>query len=184
MAGKTGIWSVEEALEHHDFSYKLAKHIGNILPKNEPVIDFGCGRATLLRYLHDRGFEQLHGIEGTDFPAFEYGNIAVQDLTEPFIKDPIGNSICLEVGEHIEQEYADQFIKNIVENTSKRLILSWAIPGQSGIGHVNCKHNIWVIDRFEISGFKLDVEDTLEIRQHVDNHTAYFRDTLLIFDKI
>ena len=184
MAGETGVWSIEGALEYHDFCYKLAKHIGDILSKDEVVIDFGCGRATLLRYLHDRGFKKLYGIEGTDFPAFEYGNISVQDLTQPFTKDSIGNSVCLEVGEHIPQEYTDQFIKNITQNTNKRLILSWAIPGQAGIGHVNCKHNIWVISRLETMGFKLNVEDTLEIRQHVDNHTAYFRDTLLIFDKI
>lgn len=185
MPTTTGIWSVEEALEHHDFSYKLAKFIGDFLPKDDVIIDWGCGRGTLLRYLHDRGFSSLHGVEGTNFPAFEFGNIAIQDLTQPIVKDTIGHSICLEVGEHIPKFYEIEFLKNLSLNTAcgSKLILSWAIPGQDGIGHVNCMHNIEVIELMNILGFNLDFKNTLEIRQHVDNHTAYFRNTLMIFDK-
>jgi hypothetical protein len=184
MASKTGIWSVEEALEHHDFSYRLAKFIGDYFEKQDIITDFGCGRGTYLRYLHDRGYENLHGVEGEALPFFEFSDISVRDLTQPFQLDDIGHSICIEVGEHIPQEFADQFIKNIANNTSRKLIISWAIPGQDGIGHVNCKHNVWVIDRFEALGFKLDAEDTIEIRQHVDNNMSYLRNTLMIFNKI
>lgn len=184
MPTETGIWSVEEAMEYHDFSYRLAKYIGDTLLKNETIIDWGCGRATLLRYLHDRGFTSLYGIEGTDFPAFEYGNVLVEDLTNPISRVSIGNSICLEVLEHIDKRYEQIVLDNIAGNTKGRLILSWAIPGQSGIGHVNCQHNVYVISEIEKRGFKLNLEETLEARQHVDNHTAYFRDTILIFDKI
>ena len=183
MAGETGVWSVEEALEHHDFSYKLAKHIGEYLPKKEPLIDWGCGRGTYLRYFHDIGFEQLHGVEGTDYPAFEFGNIAIQDLTKAIVKDPIGNSLCIEVGEHIPKEYEGVFMQNLVENTSGILILSWAIPGQDGIGHVNCQHNFYVMEEMDKLGMGILVGDTMEIRKHVDNNMSYLRNTLMVFKK-
>lgn len=185
MPTATGIWTIEESLKYHDFSYRTAKFIGDFLSKDSTIIDWGCGRATLLRYLHDRGFKSLHGVEGTDFPAFEFGNISVQDLTSRITKDPIGHSISLEVGEHIPPDFTATFIQNLANNTAPRhsLIISWAIPGQDGIGHINCRHNVEVIQMMNFVGFSLDTENTLEIRQHVDNHTAYFRDTLMIFDK-
>jgi len=183
MPTETGIWTIDEALAYHDFSYRLAKFIGSYLSKEESLIDFGCGRATYLKYFHDIGFKQLYGVEGTNFPAFEYSNITVQDLTVPFIKDSIGNSLCLEVGEHIDKKYEHIFIDNLVNNTQNKLILSWAKRGQEGIGHVNCQHNIYIIDQLQKKGMKFLVDDSLEIREHVDNHTSYFRDTLMIFQK-
>ena len=181
---ETGIWSIEEASKYHDFSYRLAKFIGDYLPKSEPVIDFGCGRGSYLRYLHDRGFESLHGIEGEALPFFEFSNVAVQDLTKPFNKDPIGNSICLEVGEHIPSEYTGIFLDNLVQNTKDKLILSWAIPGQQGIGHVNCQPNSWVILQVCDRGMAFILEDTMEVRKEIEGHYEYFRNTLLIFRKL
>lgn len=183
MPSSTGIWNIEEALEYHDFSYKLAKFIGDYLPKNKRINDWGCGKGTYLRYLHDRGFEDLHGVEGEYLPFSEFGNISKMDLTKEINGLKIGNSICLEVGEHIPKEYEATFMDNLARNTEHTLILSWAIPGQDGIGHVNCQHNIYIISEMSKRGMELFIDDTLEARQHVDNHTAYFRNSLLIFNK-
>lgn len=180
---ETGIWDLAEATEHHAFSYKLAKFIGEYLPKEKMLIDFGCGSGTYLRYFHDIGFKLLHGVEGMELP-FEFGGVAVQDLSKSIIKDPIGNSLCLEVGEHIPSQYEHIFLDNICNNTNGKLILSWAIPSQDGVGHVNCRDNQWVVDEVCSRGFTANLVDTIEIRKHVDNHTAYFKDTLMIFDKI
>lgn len=182
MAGKTGIWTVEEALEHHDFSYLIAKFIGGFLPKDQVLTDWGCGKGSYLRYWHDVGFKYLFGIEGEHLPFFEFGNIDIYDLTTRMERAPIGNSVCLEVGEHIPKEFESVFIDNLVTNTKGKLIISWAIPGQAGIGHVNCQHNVYIVKEFEKRGMRLNIEDTLEIRQHVENRLHYFRDTLMIFD--
>lgn len=184
MPSETGWWNEEEALEQHDFSYELARWIGETLPKNERLIDFGCARGQYLRYFHDVGFVNLLGLEGMVYPFNYYGDIKQQDLAIPFVENNIGNSICLEVGEHLPQEYEQIFIDNICKNTANRLILSWAVPGQGGYFHVNCKHNIWVIAEFEKRGFALNLEDTLEGRARVENRVEYFRNTLLVFDKI
>lgn len=183
MAGKTGIWTQEEALEHHDFSYRLAKFIGSYFPKNQPLIDFGCGKGTYLRYFHDIGFENLNGIEGEYLPFFEFGNITVADLTNKLECAPIGNSISIEVGEHIPKEYEKTFLNNLVNNTKDRLILSWAIPGQDGVGHVNCQHNFYIMEEMDKLGMGILVGDTMEIRKHIDNNMSYLRNTLMVFKK-
>lgn len=180
MPLETGIYTVEEAVYGHDFSYRLAKWIGEYMPKNEPLSDIGCGPATYLRYLHDIGFYNLQGYEGTP-QNFEYGKVKLQDLTNTFTFD--GNAICLEVGEHIPEEYLDVFLNNLAQCTGK-LILSWGVPGQDGIGHVSCRHNIWVIDQMEKRGFKLNVPDTLTVRTVVEDRVSYFRNTLMIFERI
>lgn len=237
MPSETGIWSKEEAMQYHVFDYKLAQWIGQYLYKNEVVIDVGCGRATLLRYLHDIGFETLSGIDGSD-QVFEFGSIldntqlskqlggmhipspynsigkiAIRDLSHPIILKseyprtttfPVynpshtaeivvsiwdhltsGHVICMEVGEHIPIEYAHFFMDNIAKLTAPKhkLILTWAIPGQDGIGHVNCQHNIWVINEIRSRGFFFLYEDSMLARQHVSNYAAWFRNTILVFEK-
>lgn len=187
MPTETGIWTTREAIDNHDFSYRLAKWIGDFLDKKDVLIDWGCGIGSYLRYFHDRGFENLHGVEGTasirDFA--EFSNIMEQDLTKPITKYPIGNSLCLEVGEHIPIEYTDQFLNNICYNTahSKVLILSWAVPGQDGIGHVNCQENTWVIEQVCKRNMKFLMEPTTYARSVIEGHYEYFKNTLLCFQK-
>jgi cyclopropane fatty-acyl-phospholipid synthase-like methyltransferase len=186
MPTETGIWVQEEANQYHIFDYYLAKWIGKYLDPHEQVIDFGCGIASNLKYLHDIGFQKLLGVEGTRLDNFEYGGIHVSDLTKDFDLMLKGNVICLEVAEHIFSEHTDTFINNILRplDSGNIIILSWAIPFQDGVGHVNCQHNIWVIDRMKKEGLELQVEDSLSARSVIGNHTSWFRNTLMIFKKI
>jgi hypothetical protein len=185
MPTDTGIWEQEEANQYHDFSYRLAQYIGQYLPKNKQVIDLGCGLATYLRYLHDIGFTKLLGVEGTQLTNFEFGNILVHDLSIPIEIDKKGNVICLEVGEHIAKEYEDVVIDNICKLCADDgfIIMSWAIPTQDGIGHVNCQHNIYILDKIAKKGFSLLLDDTLRVRGVVEDRLNYFRNTLMIFKK-
>lgn len=180
----TGIWTPEEAATGHDFSYRLAKWIGEYLPKNERLTDIGCGNAAYLRYWHDIGFNHLCGYEGTE-QNFEFGNVEVVDLTQEL---PIHifscNTVCLEVGEHIPEEHLPMFLHNLAYSTTKKLILSWAIAGQDGIGHVSCRHNIWVINEMEKRGFKFLAADSLSARSVIEERMNYFRNTIMIFEKI
>ena len=186
MPTDTGIWEQHEANQYHDFSYRLAQYIGQYFPKNNHVIDLGCGLATYLRYLHDIGFTDLTGVEGTKLNTFEFGNIIVHDLSTPLELGKKGNVICLEVGEHIAKEYEDVVIDNICKLCADDgfIIMSWAIPTQDGIGHVNCQHNIYILDKIVKKGFSLLLDDTLKVRGVVEDRLNYFRNTLMVFKKL
>lgn len=182
----TGIWSQTLASEHHIFDYYLAQWIGQKLDKTIPVTDFGCGRASYIRYLHDIGFTDLFGVEGEQLNNFEFSKIKKADLTKHLDMGRKGNVICLEVGEHIPANYTQQFLDNILRplGVGNKIILSWGAIGQSGIGHVNCQHNVWVINEMEKRGLKCNYEDSLQARSVIGNHTSWFRNTILIFEKL
>lgn len=185
MPSETGYWNKEEAATNHDFSYQLARWIAGYLPKEIAVYDFGAGNGAYVRYLHDVGFKNVWAFEGDKETVTEIGNIIEQDLSVPFIlpRDSIGNSICLEVGEHLPEECLESLLDNVCLNTRYKLILSWAIPGQDGYHHVSCRHNVWVINEMERRGFKLLAEDSLKARSVIEDRMSYFRNTIMIFER-
>lgn len=184
MIGETGIWSQDEAYAH-DFSYGVARYIGKYFEKDKPVFDVGCGRGTYLQYLEDIGFEYLLGVDGNKLSGMDFDDIFVTDLTKPlpYIGRPSCDVISLEVFEHIPKEYENVFVDNICNSCNGKLVLSVAIEGQPGLGHVNCRNNDYVIDLFEKRGFKFQKERTEDIRKRVENHCDYFRNTLMIFER-
>lgn len=186
MPTPTGVWSQEEADTGHVFDYHFAKWLGGYFPKDVPLIDMGCGPATYLRYFHDIGFQNLHGIEGTDLKQSEFGNVFIGDLTKPIDLQVKGNVMCIEVAEHIPAEFDHALLDNIYRHLADdgRLLLSWGIPGQDGLGHVNCRHNIWVIDFLRKWHLELDTQDSLEARAMISNYAHWLRDTVMIFKKM
>lgn len=184
MPSETGWWTAEESINQHDFSYRLAHFIGEYFPKKDKLVDFGCGEGTYLRYLHDIGFENISGFEGQLPTKTDFGNIFEHDLTKSIDLNPKAeNSICLEVGEHIPEEFLPTFINNLTSNTKNKILLSWGTPGQSGYRHVSCRHNIWVIKAMENRGWKLLAEDSLKARSVVEERLNYFRATLMVYEK-
>jgi SAM-dependent methyltransferase len=189
MPTETGIFTPEEAKAGHLFSYRLAQLMGEIFSKKMPVIDMGCGPGSYLRYLQDIGFFSTIGIEGTKEQDFEVDDstIYIADLTTPYKSHETskGNVICLEVGEHIPELYTEIFLDNICQavKPGQFLFMSWAVPGQDGTGHVNCQPNQWVKDQLFYRGFVFSESLTELAREVVENHLAYFKETVLIFSK-
>lgn len=181
MPSETGYWNEEEII-FHDYSFPLARWIAKFFEKDETVVDFGAGDGFYSGYLQDLGYDS-RPIEGNRATIINAHSVIEHDLTELFWLDPIGNSICLEVGEHIPSEFERVFISNIVNNTKGKLVLSWAIPDQEGYFHVNCKPNEWVIEQFEQRGFKFLPEATESARAVIEERRKYFRDTLMVFEK-
>lgn len=184
---ETGYWyssftSVVQA--HLDFP-DLARWLVSFLSqhKEKIIYDFGCGNAYYLQKLHDNDFKNLIGIE----PECPVKNTPFQILPHNLAFDlPLtkkGIVISLEVGEHIPQKYQDAFIDNITKLCDSYLILSWAVVGQIGIGHVNCKNNNEVIKLFEEKDFTYQKDLTEDIRNCSFGEIDYFKHTLLIFKK-
>ena len=178
MISETGVWGEEE--QHaHIFSYEVAKFIGKLLNYKQGCIifDFGCGKGTYTEYLNDIGIKCI----GYDGYNNKTKNVFQHDLTKRLYLDLKSDIICLEVWEHIPQQYEETFIDNLVNNLKGYLILSVALPGQEGLGHVNCQTNEEVINKLTARGLTFCLELTEQIRKVPENYVAYFRDTLMIF---
>lgn len=189
LISNTGYWNGETAHIHHVHSELLATTIATFLrfrPNlDKRIYDLGCGLGHYLKYLADYGFTDLVGFEGDPPKQKVFNNIVKQDLTHPIRKgfENKGHVICLEVGEHIPAEYQEQLLKNIDFLCEGYLILSWAVRGQAGFGHVNCLDNHEVIEIMEKYGFKYLHGYSQDARVVIDDTTPWFKNTIMIFSK-
>ena len=176
-----GIWTKEDA-EHHQSSLKFAKWLASYLPKDTPVVDFGCGNGYYMAYLDNNGFVTT-GIDGNSEIEVLCSNFVVRDLTK-FVNSGAANIVSLEVGEHLPKEAQETFMQTLTHNCEKHLILSWASIGQLGIGHINCRDQKEVIADVESRGFKLNEAATKEARANVDKNCDWLERNLLVFERV
>ena len=178
---KTGIWDLEEASCQHAFDNSLANALLGIL-KNEKIIDIGCGKGDYLNLFYKNGLSCI-GYEGTPNikEISSYQDIRQADLSKE-INLERGCVLCLEVAEHIPKEYEDVFIRNIVGASTGSIIISWAVVGQGGHGHVNEQNSEYVISKFAEHGFLYN-EDTSNILREKSS-LWWFKKSIYVFDKI
>lgn len=179
----TTIWSLDVARRKHRHSPLLAESLLDVLPPEEPVLDLGCGVGFYLAFLSQHGYRCL-GIEGTPdiLEIAEFANIQKADLATPLTIDwPRSSVLCLEVAEHLLPEQENQLLTTIDAYCSRCLVLSWAIPGQQGHGHRNCRTNEYVAEQMRVFHFERSAVETERLRRRIDRPTRYFRNTLQVF---
>lgn len=103
------------------------------------LADLGCGCGVYGRFFRAKGVKVL-SLDGA-LPPPEHSfpvDLQRRDLAAPFenIWGKFDLALCLEVAEHIPEEFSDTFLKNLTA-FSDRLVMSAAPPGQGGHHHVN-----------------------------------------------
>lgn len=178
-----GIWDQWTADKYHKSSEKLAIFLARYLSPSIPVYDFGCGQGYYLHELEDVGFK-CRGVEGFELNNFLNEFTLIHDLTKPCVMGIRGQVLSFEVGEHLPAEAEQTFLNTLTENCNSKLIMSWATPDQPGVGHINGRDQIYIIDEVIKRGFKLNYADTLIIRKNVDKECDWLERNLLVFDRI
>lgn len=186
------IWSLDEAKTLHVHSPGLAQWLCANLSAQQPVYDFGCGTGRYLKALEDNGFTEVMGYEGT--PGIE--NIAVTDAVEQHditgmhtidksLIDP-GQVLCIEVLEHIRPEDESNVLDTLTNFCKSTLVLSWAIEGQNGHGHINCRNADYVVPTVEARGFKIDFVRTMQARAAAAcmPTLSFFNQSLYVFNRV
>lgn len=122
------------AIEEKPFSDRLAQFIKHVIRPNM-VLDIGCGPGHFVESMIDIGINAV-GID-IDMRIRNKPHLFVDDiLSTKFVAD---TCICLEVVEHIDAVYADDIIDKISTMFTDTLIFTAAVPGQGGVGHINCQ---------------------------------------------
>ena len=146
--------------------------------------DFGCGPGQYVKKFNENGFDAT-GYDGNPITS-NILNCKIQDLTDKkFQLSSVNFLLCLEVCEHVPEEYEDDLLDTINRHVSSGglLILSWAVVGQDGTGHVNCQNNDYVIAKFRSLGFSLNEADTAFLRKNVSN-AIWFKNTFFCIEII
>jgi hypothetical protein len=161
------------------------------------VIDWGCGCGFLLDRLFKHGVTKVLGIEGStevvefwksELPSELQSKLVVADVTQPLdIDGPYDMAVCMEVAEHLSEEYAEDFVKRVANSATKLIWWTAAQPGQGGTGHINCQPVHYWEELFEHnSEFRVDWEKTYEMKSiMLQNHSIclafpWFRDNCMI----
>lgn len=174
-----GYWECENP-DIYKFDKGLARGIAQHLSsKNKKTaLDLGCGNGEYTKYLNEHGVE-CYGCDGNPYTPNISDNCGVCDLTKPVTLEPVQWVVCLEVAEHIPKEYEGELMNNIHNLNTEGVIISWAIPGQGGHGHVNEQDNDYVRKLFR--GYKENFENEKELR---DNAVfPWFKNTLMVFER-
>ncbi len=182
---KTGIWDLSTAKKRHRHDEKLAEYLTTMYSSASSIADVGCGMGYYCKCFKDSGVPTVHGYEGTvnikEIAA--YDDIMVVDLTkERWVGIDYDLVLCLEVGEHIPKEYEQVFIDNLCRYVSKDLILSWAVPGQGGAGHVNELSNEYIIGEFIKRGLVFNEDSSNKLRESAS--LKWFENTLMKFEGV
>ena len=172
---ETGYW-IHDMADGELFDPALAEAL---LEFDGSFLDMGCGQGGYVRRLRDAGKSAV-GLDGNPHTK-NLPYCCVCDLTVPMNGefDKRDWVVSLEVGEHIPEQYEQTFLDNIAHCSRRGVIISWAVPGDIGTGHVNCRPLEWLQEQMEKRGFWLDVD----ITEHLRNAATlpYFKRKVTVF---
>ena len=105
------------------------------------VIDIGCGTGTWLSVFKDHNIDDLKGVDGDwvkdELLLIPKACFIAHDLTQELqIEQRFDLAVSLEVAEHLDKQYARNFVSTLVKLSSV-VLFSAAIPFQGGTHHVN-----------------------------------------------
>ena len=81
------------------------------------------------------------------------------------------------------KKYEAVYLDNIFRHAKEGIILSWAVPGQGGLSHINNKPIEYVTKVMRDNGFKRDAEKTMKLQTSASlswiksNINVYVRNT-------
>jgi hypothetical protein len=181
MISDRGIWLSTEETDTHEYDAFLAAAIIKYFSSIKSVVDIGCGngRYTVNFLNHEISCKGFDGSPLT--PELTGGLCEVMDFSKPVDIGQFEMVLSLEVGEHIPAEYEQIFIWNLCYASNKFILLSWAVEGQYGIGHINCRNNNYIIGELDKLNFRY-VKWMSEILRD-ESTLPWFKNTLMLFIK-
>jgi glycosyltransferase involved in cell wall biosynthesis len=166
--------------EEKPFADRLATWIKeNINPKK--VVDIGCGPGTYVYSLRDNnvnayGYDIDDRVDGKDY---------LKKLSLFEVNDKSDVVICLEVAEHIETSLSDSIVDSIIRNVNDDGMIIWtaAIPGQGGVGHINCQTKEYWEEKFISRGFYRDCTIENNLLEYIRSgpYMGWFLQNLMVF---
>lgn len=149
-------------------------------------LDVGCGMGQCVDTARKLGVE-AQGVELHPRPG-----LMSHDLRTPLPRvfpEGADMEFCWEVAEHLPEESANTLVKSLADNLAPGglLIFTAAIPGQQGLGHINCQIPWYWQDKFQKVGLSRSVHGTSALafvwEYAAGNYMYHLRQNLNVFVK-
>jgi hypothetical protein len=154
------------------------------------LIDAGCGIGDYVYGFIMNGVNAF-GVEGSKncipYLMAPEDKIFIKDIRDIIDVGWYDMAICLEVLEHIEEDFAETVVYNL-SCMSDRILTSAAPPGQKGHYHVNCQEKGYWVEKFAKYNYKRDEEIEERIKKewgsvkHKKEMRAYYSN-LMYFER-
>lgn len=150
--------------------------------KFEKIVDVGCGLGAW-----GKGLDNYIGID-YKVPASELliplDKYIEHDLTTPLYDPPKADLVlCMEVAEHLEEQYADLLIATLTDISTKYILFSAAIPGQGGVNHFNEQWQSYWAMKFARQGFRPVSKDIRDEFWDDDSVSLWYRQNVVLYQK-
>jgi len=180
-----GYWEGLESSKQHIYDSSLGTSLTHFFKTEniKSLVDFGCGMGNYVKTFQENNINAI-GFDGNpNTPELTNNLCKVLDLSVPKIfNEPFDWVMSLEVGEHLPVKFEDIFIQNLHNNNKYGIVLSWALKGQGGDGHVNEQNNDYIKSKICKLGYINDIESENKLRK--DSHLWWFKNTIMVFRKV
>uniref|UniRef100_A0A061SH67 Methyltransferase domain protein n=1 Tax=Tetraselmis sp. GSL018 TaxID=582737 RepID=A0A061SH67_9CHLO len=178
---ESGAWYISRK-----YKYVFDKTLANALLvvfKGKSVLELGAGLGHYSKFLLSTGkLKALFSYDGVpDIQEVSRGLVHYADFTHSHNFSNVDWVLSTEVGEHIPTRYQQQFLSNIIQPAKVGVVLSWAVPGQLGEGHVNCLPNHNIVQAMFQNGFCLLPRTSQALRQ--TSSLPWFKRTIMVFSR-
>ena len=162
-------WGDNAAQQKVLAEYFVPKIIEKFNPKC--VLDVGCGTGQWIDEY--RKYNVLtKGVEGSSNAFIEMSEETKNNVLQWDLRDKIEEEDynidfvqSFEVAEHIEKEYADVFVHNLIKDDPDIILFTAAPPDQHGFRHVNCQERYYWWKKMKAEGYIFDQDLLNEIKE-------------------
>ena len=149
------------------------------------MASFGDGPGRYKQMVLDTGkVRSYDAFDGAPFSeTTSHGRVQFLDLTLPQYGLPLYDwVISLEVAEHIPREYESVYMDNIVRHAKEGVVLSWSVPGQPGLSHVNNRPHEYALNLMQSLGFQQNEADTQKLKRA--SGYAWIKSNIFVYRRI
>lgn len=179
-----------------DEGLRMARWLAPLIVKvfnPQSVMDIGCGQGHYLDALSKCGVPKVIGLEGSTYAVRNaiHGSVCYWDLRQPLQNETLKNydlAICIEVAEHLEEEYADTLVDTLCH--AKQVLMTAAVPGQGGTAHVNEQDWPYWAEKFTQRGYCLQMPEMEHVKRGIDaakesgEHVAEWWKNVMVFGRM
>ena len=145
------------------------------------LADYGARTGEYAKYFAENGLSVKCFDGNPAVKEISEGRCEQLDLSQRFEMEVFDWVMSIEVGEHIPNKFEDVFLDNLHRHNKHGIVLSWALPGQGGRGHVNEQDNDHIKGKMKSLGYRNDVITEKALR--ASSTKEYFRNTVMVFRK-